>query len=392
LGISVFMFVVILTIFSPFLSYLLLLVFKPMIDSLYSLRFGFLKITHLFSVYSIVVWSVALFTLRRVRHPFLTVDLAHLLLLAPVPLILLLSPNIGGIDLALRILSGWGFYYMAREMDEGQRLWTERALVLSALFPAVMGLLALMGYLPGGFQEGAFRRLKGPYHDATAFGFELVPGFLVLLYRLRRRFNPLDALFVILILVLLYNTYTRGLWVSLFLAAMLIAFGRGSGRGVFPKVLIGVMVVGLLVMYPDISARFSHHGLGTDPDSFNGRMLIWGEGFRRFRELPLLHSVFGLITVGKPMGLYLHNTYLVFLIDLGIFGFVVFSLWMAAVAAFVVSYSGRYASLLRAAFVFVVITGLTSGGILYPNFQWFFLTVLGFAVGDKVGEMKGGVS
>ena len=387
MGVAAFIVIIGLTFLLPFYAYLLLVVFKPMVDSLYALRFGPLKITQLFSVYSITIWGVFLFLKRSVRRPITYMDSAHLLLLIPVLFILLFSPNLRGLDLSLRLLSGWGFYFMAREIDLRNARWIELAFLLSVLFPTTMGVLSLTGHLPNGFQEGTFQRLKGPYHDATAFGFELVPGFLVLLHRLGRKFNPIEFALVVIMVFLFYKTYTRALWVSVFLASAIVAFRREARGGRLASVLLFVLVVGgVIFFYPEISARFSQHGLGTDPDSFNGRMLIWSEGFRRFLSLHPLSMFFGLITTRKPMGLYLHNTYLTFLIDMGVLGFIVFATWIFNVARFVLSYRGEYSGLLRAALIFVVISGITSGGILYPNFQWFFLTVLGLAMNDYVSR------
>ena len=391
-GVAAFVVIIGLTFLLPFYAYLMLVLFKPVVDSLYALRFGPLKITQAFSVYSIAIWGIFLFLKRSVRRPITYMDTSHLLLLLPVPFVLLFSPNVRGLDLSLRILSGWGFYFVAREIDLKNARWIEMAFLLSALFPTVMGVLALSGHLPNGFQEGAFERLKGPYHDATAFGFELVPGFLVLLHRLGRKFNLLEFALIVVMVFLFYKTYTRALWVSVFLSSVVVAFRReAKGGKLAPALLLVLIVGGAIYFYPEISARFSHHGLGTDPDSFNGRMLIWGEGFRRFLSLHPLAMFFGLITTRKPIGLYLHNTYFTFLIDMGIFGFTIFMVWLLNVTRFVLSCRGEYSGLLRAAFLFVVISGITSGGVLYPNFQWFFLTVLGLAMNDHVSRVRGQV-
>ncbi len=391
-GVAAFVVIIGLTFLLPFYAYLMLVLFKPVVDSLYALRFGPLKITQAFSVYSIAIWGIFLFLKRSVRRPITYMDTSHLLLLLPVPFVLLFSPNVRGLDLSLRILSGWGFYFVAREIDLKNARWIEMAFLLSALFPTVMGVLALSGHLPNGFQEGAFERLKGPYHDATAFGFELVPGFLVLLHRLGRKFNLLEFALIVVMVFLFYKTYTRALWVSVFLSSVVVAFRReAKGGKLAPALLLVLIVGGAIYFYPEISARFSHHGLGTDPDSFNGRMLIWREGFRRFLSLHPLAMFFGLITTRKPIGLYLHNTYFTFLIDMGIFGFTIFMAWLLNVTRFVLSCRGEYSGLLRAAFLFVVISGITSGGVLYPNFQWFFLTVLGLAMNDHVSRVRGQV-
>ncbi|NPB03260.1 MAG: O-antigen ligase family protein [Thermotogae bacterium] len=385
-SILILVLVVIFTFSYPFLSYLMLIGFKSWIDSFYRMMVGPVKLTHIFSVYSVVVWSAYLYFKRGMRRPIGALDVAHFALLLPVPFIFLFSPNVRGLDLGLRILSGWGFYFLGRELDKEHYVWVERAFILSLIFPTITGILALLGYLPTGFQEGAFLRLKGPYHDATAFAFELVPGFLILLQRLERRFNPLEFIMVIVILVLFYNTYTRSIWVSILLTLMLIVVKRKTSSTLR---LIGLgSVIALVVLYPQITERFAQHGVGTDPNSFNGRMMIWREGFGKFFSLHPLAIFFGLITTGKPMGIYLHNVFLMYLIDMGVFGFMVFTMWLITATRFVLTYRGLYSTALRGGMIFAVIGGLTTGSLLYPNFQWFLLSVLGMAMGERISQLN----
>jgi hypothetical protein len=50
-------------------------------------------------------------------------------------------------------------------------------------------------------------------------------------------------------------------------------------------------------------------------------------GLQRFLSLNPIEMFFGVSIIGKPMGIFLHNLFLVFLLDYGILGALLFSIW-----------------------------------------------------------------
>ncbi len=389
-GLLAFFTLVVFTFLSPFLSYLFLVVAKPVIDSLYRFYIGPLKITHVFSVYATVIWTFFLAFRRRITPPFISLDVVQPLFVLPALFSLLFIPNLGGLGLFFMLISGLGFYYMMRELPEERRRYFETAYLLSGVFPASAGLLGLAGVVPDAFHSFAFPRLRAVYYDATAFGFELVPPFIVLISRLGRRFSIPEFAYLLLILFLLYKTYTRSLWLGVFTVIFVSSLWRSrevKHRWAYVLVLMAITLISLL-FWKEISLRFSQNAFGTDPESFNGRMMIWKKLFSSYASLPFLHKFFGIITTGYVPAS--HNVFVSFLTIWGVLGFSVFLVWLVCVFRLLLGYRGSYSHMLVSTVIFLLLSGMTSDSFFYPNFQWFVMGVLGLAAGDHIRTMRSG--
>ncbi|MEO0177754.1 MAG: hypothetical protein ABIL38_06820, partial [candidate division WOR-3 bacterium] len=319
--------IVFLTISYPFYAFLVLNILKPVIDAYYELYIGPLKITQITSVYATLVWFFYIFVNRRLTKPITAFDYINILMLILIPAPLIFAPGMPTFESVFRLLSGWGFYWLARESNQSEEKAIETAFILSGIYPTITGILALMGFIQDAFHEEELRRLKAVYYDATAFGFELVPMWSILIYRLNKRISIPELVLFVLSTYLLYKTYTRALWTSAFLVLLITAIRGGN----FSRwVLLGSAIF-ILRNMDEIVLRFSERGLGTDPESLNGRIQLWTIGLQRFMALDPIQRFFGVSIVGKPMGLFLHNLFLVFLFDYGILGAIVFSIWSAFV-------------------------------------------------------------
>ncbi len=318
-----FSLIAILTFIYPFYAYIILNIFKPVIDAFYDFQIGPLKITQMVSVYAVMVWFSYMFVKRRITQPLTPFDYINFFFLLLLPAPLLFAPGIPTLESTLRLLSGWGFYWLARETGKDEERALEIAFILSGIFPTVMGFLSLMGFIPNAFHEEELRRLRAVYYDATAFGFELVPMWSFLLYRLNKRLSILELILFLLSSYLLYKTYTRALWTSAFLTILLTALMGGK----FSRFALLFAFIYALYNLDEITLRFSERGLGTNPESFNGRVQIWLLGLQRFLSLNPIEMFFGVSIIGKPMGIFLHNLFLVFLFDYGILGALLFSVW-----------------------------------------------------------------
>ncbi len=372
-----------LTFLYPFQAYLLLNIFKPVIDAFYDFQIGPLKITQIVSVYAVVVWFSYLFVNRRITQPLTPFDYLNLVFLLLVPAPLLFAPGIPTLESTFRLLSGWGFYWLARETEKHEERAIEIAFILSGIFPTLMGVLSIMGFVTDAFHEEELRRLKAVYYDATAFGFELVPMWSFLLYRLNRRFSIGEALLFLLSSYLLYKTYTRALWMSAFLTILLTAIMGGK----FSRWVLILSLFYAIFNLEEITLRFSERGVGTDPESFNGRVQIWMLGLQRYMSLDPVEMFFGVSIVGKPMGIFLHNLFLVFLFDYGILGALMFSIWTMMVIFLIVRSKSEKRLVFLSAAVFSFVGGLTTGSFLYPNFQWFVMSSFGLLIKDQIKSL-----
>ncbi len=372
-----------LTFLYPFQAYILLNVFKPVIDAFYDFQIGPLKITQMVSVYAVVVWFSYLFVNRRITQPLTPFDYLNLVFLLLIPAPLLFAPGIPTLESTFRLLSGWGFYWLARETGKHEERAIEIAFILSGIFPTLMGILSIMGFVTDSFHEEELRRLKAVYYDATAFGFELVPMWSFLLYRLNRRFSIGEALLFLLSSYLLYKTYTRALWMSAFLTILLTAIMGGK----FSRWVLLLSLFYAILNLDEITLRFSERGIGTDPESFNGRVQIWMLGLQRYMSLDPVEMFFGVSIVGRPMGIFLHNLFLVFLFDYGILGALMFSIWTLMVIFLIVRSKNEKRLVFLSAAVFSFVGGLTTGSFLYPNFQWFVMSSFGLLIKDQIKSL-----
>ncbi|MEO0139024.1 MAG: hypothetical protein ABIL16_04715 [candidate division WOR-3 bacterium] len=374
--------IVFLTISYPFYAFLVLNILKPVIDAYYELYIGPLKITQITSVYATLVWFFYIFVNRRLTKPITAFDYINILMLILIPAPLIFAPGMPTFESVFRLLSGWGFYWLARESNQSEEKAIETAFILSGIYPTITGILALMGFIQDAFHEEELRRLKAVYYDATAFGFELVPMWSILIYRLNKRISIPELVLFVLSTYLLYKTYTRALWTSAFLVLLITAIRGGN----FSRwVLLGSAIF-ILRNMDEIVLRFSERGLGTDPESLNGRIQLWTIGLQRFMALDPIQRFFGVSIVGKPMGLFLHNLFLVFLFDYGILGAIVFSIWSAFVIYLLFRSKSEKIFYLTSAVVFSYVGGLTTSSFLYPNFQWFVMSSLGLLVKDHIGQ------
>jgi hypothetical protein len=375
-----FSLIALLTFIYPFHAYIILNIFKPIIDAFYDFQIGPIKITQMVSVYAVLVWFSYMFVKRRITQPLTPFDYINFLFLLLLPAPLLFAPGIPTLESTFRLLSGWGFYWLARETGKGEERAIEIAFILSGIFPTVTGFLSLMGFIPNAFHEEELRRLRAVYYDATAFGFELVPMWSFLLYRLNKRLSIIELILFLLSSYLLYKTYTRALWTSAFLTILLTALMGGK----FSRFALLFTVIYALYNLDEITLRFSERGLGTDPESFNGRVQIWLLGLQRFLSLNPLEMFFGVSIIGKPMGIFLHNLFLVFLFDYGILGALMFSVWTLMVIFLIFRSKSEKRWVFISSAVFSFVGGLTTGSFLYPNFQWFVMSSFGLLVKDEI--------
>jgi hypothetical protein len=154
--------------------------------------------------------------------------------------------------------------------------------------------------------------------------------------------------------------------------------------GKFSRFALLFAVIYALYNLDEITLRFSERGLGTDPESFNGRVQIWLFGLQRFLSLNPTEMFFGVSIIGKPMGIFLHNLFLVFLFDYGILGALLFSVWTLMVIFLIFRSKSEKKWIFISSAVFSFVGGLTTGSFLYPNFQWFVMSSFGLLVKDEI--------
>lgn len=165
---------------------------------------------------------------------------------------------------------------------------------------------------PDGIKIGFPRaRWFGPFNDPNDLGLALVLPVAFLLERLLNRKYLLPVLCLPLLLYGLYLTNSRGAMLSLL--ASVFAFLILRYRSMKGAVLGLALAAVLLLLGPSRMVQLT----GVDESAY-GRVDAWHEGFQMFKSSPL----FG---VGKDMftdfhPITAHNTYMLVLAELGVFG------------------------------------------------------------------------
>ena len=129
-----------------------------------------------------------------------------------------------------------------------------RAYVGAAVASAAAGVLALLGPLPAGEVLVADGRAKALFQDPNVFGPFLIPAALIVIEellqpRLLRSGRPAKALMLAALALGVLFSYSRGAWLNLGVAVMVMAvvltLRRGGGRRALVLLVVAVTVVGV---------------------------------------------------------------------------------------------------------------------------------------------------
>lgn len=165
---------------------------------------------------------------------------------------------------------------------------------------------------PDGTRTGFPRaRWFGPFNDPNDLGLALVLPVAFLLERLLSRKYLLPVLCLPLIMFGLYLTNSRGAMLSLLAAVFTFLVLRY--RSMKGAALGMVFAAVLLLLGPSRMEQLT----GVDESAY-GRVEAWHEGFQMFKSSPLFGVGKDMFTEFHPITA--HNTYMLVLAELGVFG------------------------------------------------------------------------
>jgi putative inorganic carbon (HCO3(-)) transporter len=214
----------------------------------------------------------------------------------------------------------------------------QRCIIISSLLPLTLGVVQIFKkdyfFQTGGFE--GFSRIYGSLGHPNDFAMFIVIIFLLAVFYLgtnkSSKRNVIYILFLPLLCVLLFKTYTRIAWISFTLALTILGLLRY--RQFYFTVFIFAI---LLLMIPGIHSQILHR---LQPDSsFWERFKLNAFGWSLFQQKPILGYGLGTFSLlsksgiglasqryGVEMGLVPHNDYMRFLVSGGILGFSAFML------------------------------------------------------------------
>ncbi|MFN7453134.1 MAG: O-antigen ligase family protein, partial [Pseudobdellovibrionaceae bacterium] len=236
------------------------------------------------------------------------------------------------------ILTFYALLLLLNESDlpENFQKWAGGVALLCALYAIVVWFIGFDPFrgpgslqtIPGGVRTGGFFGQAIIFAHSYAFAFCYAIGFLVMGWRWK---SPLRFFYSALVLLLglsLLLSFTRGVWISVSAAVLMMAFVYSRRLG-FALVFVGLVCFsGLYFGWSDFQERLNYTSTGGDSE----RAWIWKANWQMFMDSP----VFGVgyaenvkqlpkyyQVVGAPEGLlqsHAHNQYLHFLAGTGVVG------------------------------------------------------------------------
>lgn len=155
----------------------------------------------------------------------------------------------------------------------------------------------------------------GIFHDPNDFAMILITAMVVCLYRIAdqgtgtARFAWLAPL--VLFMVALTKTHSRGGFIALLTAVVILLLGRYGWRRALP-LLIAVLPV-VFVVFAGRQTKFS-----ATSDTGQQRIQIWSDGLMLFRASPLFGI--GQNRYVEEVGIVAHNSFVHAFTELGLFG------------------------------------------------------------------------
>lgn len=339
---------------------LALIIFRPLIDiySGYSvIAYNSLQL-NMSSVLAIAVCIWGAYIILRDRMELRTVPgilWIGLFLLVGTVSSLLGSDVVGGFGELIRMSSFVIFYIIGWHLvrrDKHFVVWAINALALSVVVPITLALYQLLTF--SGLSWGNLsNRVYGTFGHPNALGFYLVLVLIIVLIKyISAPFQHRSLVYPWVLAggsIALLFTYTRGAWIGIGVALLILGIGHYRKQLMIVLVTLGLLFVGwqslnaivLNVFNVSLSSIPIVSRLTSNPDeqsSIQYRLDIFNAMAPRTLEKPILgHGLASFITLRKQgdIGLYddpeAHNDYLRLAIETGFVGLLFYILFYAAI-------------------------------------------------------------
>jgi len=309
--------------------------FESISALLFGLGLGFVRIEP--APVDLFLVSVFMVFLRRLRGLSL-LPLAVILLFGGwhvVPLFLGEIPSFGRAMFYMGVTGLMILYWLftmlllRRERNIWFFVW---AVGVSGTLNVLSGLLEYMGFpFPFGSVLYGDMRLQGFFKDPNVLGSYLVLSFLLLLGgNMSGRRNILTLFFAIIVLMGIFLSFSRGAWVGLMAAVLVVVSWPGvlTTRlrfGVISLLILGISMLAVLNLFDPSFASFFHGRLGLkeyDSDRFATQAVALRAGLETWVGIGpgqseivfqyATHSLYARIWAEQgPMGLALFSVFLV---------------------------------------------------------------------------------
>lgn len=221
------------------------------------------------------------------------------------------------------------------------RLMTDRTRVMrvlvacyaSALLPLALGLYQVLGG-GGAVSAGGFHRVRGTFVHPNSFGLYvalLVVMGLALYRHLAPRARPVMAVLLLVCMIELVATYSRGSWLACM--AGVVTVGILQSRRLIAMALVGAIVVALAV--PSVMGRVgdlteSRSARGTAGNTLVWRLDYWNQALKLVKKNPVSGIGLRMTQYSEDAARAPHNDLLRALVETGLVGLLAYLALLAA--------------------------------------------------------------
>jgi len=206
-----------------------------------------------------------------------------------------------------------------------------RSILLSSLIPLAFGAYQII-YDCGNLETHGFNRIYGTFvHPNVMAQYLLLITFLIFFYATTyskdrwKRYGL--TLFLFLVLLEVYHTFTRSVWVALVAGILIFFFIRNKPKQYIRNGLAFIII--LVLSLPFISERWKDVFQKKEQahlSSWEWRTQLWERMIERVQEHPFTGFSFGMFD--HNVGCGAHNDFLRILYETGFFGFGMYLLFL----------------------------------------------------------------
>lgn len=258
---------------------------------------------------------------------------------------------------------------------------------LSTIIPLSVGFYQMFTgtrYL----EAGGLNRILATFTSAVQYGYYLMIffPFALLLFLFHSKFKLTKYVYGLICLPLgvsLIQTFTRGAWIGIVIALIIIGL-----RYKIVFVLLALILIMSPILFPNILHRLSdlREPVEEQSSSFSWRVNLWNEALPMIRSKPLMGNGLGSflsrfsLEIGSPIAKGAHNVYLRLAMETGLLGlgaylWLLFALGKNAIKNYT-SVSDRYIKILNFGFISILVAYVfvcvADNHLEYVSFQWYF--------------------
>ncbi len=263
--------------------------------------------------------------------------------------------------------------------------WVVRVMLISAIIPIIVGIQQyIVG--EGNLDSPGLVRIYGTFTHPSPYSFylvQLLPLALVFFLHTQSKIaRLLLSLMIPAALFCVYAAQTRGAWVGVVVAIMVLMTARARWTLIFVPLILGALFFGV----PSVRARFSEASQSTG--SVTWRQDQWADALRVASPPQLVTIGRGLGAVDVVLGNLTHNEYIRLLVETGAGGLVamffvyrgLFRIAMKAYREAATPYERDLTLAFLMALVSRVVIALSDNIIVYPALEWYFWALAGVVV------------